>query len=107
MFVPQATAEMFCRNPQGLVQMLREKHWHCDTAGKKGARTTVGVILDQCTVAFVVPGSPATRPLEGGGLCKGDVITRIDGTPVDSKEIVTRLRGKDEPGAVVRVTLAR
>ena len=89
------------------MQMLRDKHRHCDTAGKRGARTTVGVILDKCTVAFVVPGSPATRPLEGAGLCKGDIITRIDGQPVDSKDIVTRLRGKDEPGAVVRVTLAR
>jgi hypothetical protein len=29
------------------------------------SKTTVGMILDGCTVVFVVPGSPAFKPLSG------------------------------------------
>jgi carboxyl-terminal processing protease len=56
------------------------------------------------TVVAIMEGTPAER----AGLRPGDVITAIDGEPVDAKQISNAaLRLKGAPGTTVTVTIAR
>jgi hypothetical protein len=56
-------------------------------------------------VKMVVPGSPSSRDNDGNKLEPGDVVTHIDGEPVDKHSIVQLLRGNDVPGTEVTVTV--
>jgi hypothetical protein len=47
-----------------IIEELRKKHTFSHEAGKP-TDTTVGVILTGMRVKFVIPGSPAQRPVEG------------------------------------------
>jgi len=68
-------------------------------------RSTVGLVLSGVTVKMVVPGSPSSRDNNGNKLEPGDVVTHIDGEPVDKHSIVHLLRGNDVPGTEVTVTV--
>jgi C-terminal processing protease CtpA/Prc len=47
-------------------------------------RSTVGLVLDGTTVTLVVPGSPSSKIREDGRKIEpGDVVTHIDGLPVE------------------------
>jgi hypothetical protein len=61
--------------------------------------------LSGVTVKMVVPGSPSSRDNNGNKLEPGDVVTHIDGEPVDKHSIVQLLRGNDVPGTEVTVTV--
>ena len=97
---------ILCRNPKALIQMLRNQHGASpstsagaqggeDGAGAAAANTTVGVILDKTRIAFIVPGSAASKPREGCALLKGDDIVAVDGVPITDEDVVRRVRGAD------------
>ena len=97
---------ILCRNPKALIQSLRKQHGAAtsadvqvagDTAagGAANTNTTVGIILDKTRIAFIVPGSAASKPREGGALMKGDEILAVDGVAVTDDDVVRRLRGAD------------
>ena len=68
-----------------------------------GIEVATGIDQPGVLVASVVPGGPA----DVAGLTRGDVIRKIDGTPIRSAdELVTLLAGH-KPGDKVRVAVRR
>ena len=98
---------------------LRQKH-EMKTVQKLPARSTVGIVLEGTVVNIIVPGSPAFNVMvpgkpsynpehagAGRKIEAGDTITAIDGTSVDKENVISRLRGGDEPGSSVTVTVLK
>ena len=98
---------------------LRQKH-EMKTVQKLPARSTVGIVLEGTVVNIIVPGSPAFNVMvpgkpsynpehagAGHKIEAGDTITAIDGTSVDKENVISRLRGGDEPGSPVTVTVLK
>ena len=98
---------------------LRQKH-EMKTVQKLPARSTVGIVLEGTVVNIIVPGSPAFNVMvpgkpsynpehagAGRKIEAGDTITAIDGTSVDKENVISRLRGGDEPGSPVTVTVLK
>ena len=54
-------------------------------------------------VAEVIPNTPASK----AGLREQDIVTAVDGTPIDSGRALTRLVGLRQPGTIVKLTCAR
>jgi serine protease Do len=71
-----------------------------------GQRAILGIQVDSrataaggAVVVGVQPGSPAA----GAGMTSGDVITRVDGTTVDSADALTNALKSHKPGDMVTV----
>lgn len=58
-------------------------------------RTTLGILLKNCTIDKLVIGGPAWK---SRALKIGDEIVKVDGTPVSSASIHDLLIGDDNPG---------
>ncbi len=69
-----------------------------DLAASLGIRASKGVIVDQ-----LAPAGPAER----AGLATGDIITAIDGQPIDSASDFTQQVALAKPGAAIRLTVVR
>lgn len=69
-----------------------------DLAAKFGVNEGEGVLVNE-----VFDNDPAAR----GGIKPGDVITKIDGKPVDSPNVLSRLIAQIPPGAVANVEVVR
>lgn len=102
---------ILCRNPKALIASLRTQHAATNsTVDGKGvgcANSTVGIILDKTIVAFIVPGSAASKPREGTPLNPGDEIVMVDGERTSDTNIVKLLRGADIVGTSLRVVARR
>jgi len=104
-----AIMERMASDPQECIRDLRAKYLHETEESKRlsiaslPAKSTVGVVLDKKTVAFVVPGGPAGRPRKGSPLAQGDTLLTIDGVPTKeiSTELAQQLRGLDVVGSTV------
>ena len=55
----------FRRNAKSILYELRGKYAPSNVSKEGASKTTLGMILDGSTVAFVIPGSPAFRPSTG------------------------------------------
>jgi serine protease Do len=69
-----------------------------DLAGKFGVQEGEGVLVNE-----VFENDPAAR----GGISPGDIITKIDGKPVDTPNALSRLVAALPPGAVASVEIVR
>ena len=69
-----------------------------NTAKALGLELAMGAL-----VASVSPDSPA----EDAGIRQGDVITKVDGAPVEDSRALTRLIGSMPPGNKVKITVMR
>ncbi len=69
-----------------------------DIADSVGLKTAAGAIVDQVT-----PGTPAAE----AGLKPGDVITKLDGQPIEDASDLTRRIGSFKPGDKVELTYLR
>jgi hypothetical protein len=98
---------ILCRNPKALITSLRAQHAAVDGKGVGCPNSTVGVILDKTKVAFIVPGSAASKPREGTPLNPGDEIVMVDGERTSDSNIVKLLRGADIVGTSLRVVARR
>ena len=93
------------------IEALRKKNAIPDTVSRTGGvKSTVGIVFENNTVAMMVPGGPAYKPLNSGGLQgqridKGDQIVKIDGKEVTSGNLIPLLRGRDVIGSPVTVEI--
>jgi C-terminal processing protease CtpA/Prc len=61
-------------------------------------RTTLGILLKNCTIDKLVLGGPAWK---SKALKIGDEIVKVDGTAVSSASIHDLLIGDDKPGTLL------
>eukprot|EP00960_Hanusia_phi_P007880 225753-Hanusia_phi.AAC.3 len=93
---------------EALILALREKHAKLQHAGsERGAKTTLGIILEGTRVSMVVPASPAYRPRRGRRVEREDEVVEVDGVGVRKEAVLKQLRGCDEIGSVVKVKFRR
>ena len=78
----------------------------CVTSATHSSKTTVGLSVDikNATVSGVLVGGPAFNSKQ---VHKDDVIMAVDGQEVQGNQILDMLKGVDEPGSVVTLTLKR
>ena len=81
-------------------------HTSVISAATQGTNTTVGLSFDDMTakVTGVMVGGPAFNSKK---INKDDVIVKIDGQQVQGNQVLDLLRGSDQPGSVVEITLKR
>lgn len=66
-------------------------------------RSTIGVMLSGCKVETCLIGAPAWA----ASMQCGDIIEQVDGTAVSSATVQGALKGSDEPGSAVKLTVRR
>jgi C-terminal processing protease CtpA/Prc len=81
-------------------------HTSVISGATQGTNTTVGLSFDDMTakVTGVMVGGPAFNSKK---INKDDVIVKIDGQQVQGNQVLDLLRGSDQPGSVVEITLKR
>ena len=95
------------RTCDAMLAELREKH-EMKSGQALSSKATIGIVLDANVVTLVVPGSPSYHPnVDGQRIEPGDAILCIDREEVCKADILPKLRGKDEPGSRVHLTVLK
>ena len=68
------------------------------------AKSTLGMIIYGLTIDSILPGGPAAAC---SALDCGDTLMRVDGNNVDGYNFQELLRGSDQPGSLVTLTIRK
>lgn len=90
------------RGPDAASEHLQAAGSGCSTAS--GARSSLGMIMYGLTIDNILLGGPAAAC---SALDRGDTLLKVDGNDVDIASFQELLRGSDQPGSLVTLTIMK
>lgn len=90
------------RGPDAASEHLQAAESGCSTAS--GTRSTLGMIMYGVTIDSLLLGGPAAAC---PALDRGDTVLKVDGKDVIDSSFLEALRGSDQPGSMVTLTIMK
>ena len=89
------------------IEALRKKHHPQIKARHTTHHSTVGLVVEGCTVGAVVPGGPCDRDFDVGRIEEDDDIVAVDGQGYGAEALPDALRGNDIVGSGVHLKVKK
>ena len=96
-------------DPAALLRMVDElvgegKRKSSNSGSVNGPKSTLGIVLNGTVIDFMIPGGPAH---EEEVLEARDEVLEVDGISVDARTINQALKGSDDIGSMVRLSVLK
>lgn len=96
-------------DPAALLRMVEElvgdsQRKSANSGSVNGPKSTLGIVLNGTVIDFMIPGGPAH---EEEVLESRDEVLEVDGFPVDASTVNQALKGTDDIGSMVRLSVRK